>query len=88
MRKVTIFCTLFYLLFTFTANAQSERDSSFTIPADTLDESIGIALEQKADSAIKAEKPIKIKKKRDFHRMCLCHAMEQPDVPGLFPGLS
>jgi hypothetical protein len=66
MRKVTILCTLFNLLFTFTANAQSERDSSFTIPADTLDESIGIALEQKADSAIKAEKPIKIKKKRDW----------------------
>ena len=31
-----------------------------------MDESIGIALEQKADSAIKAEKPIKIKKKRDW----------------------
>lgn len=66
MRKVTILCTLFSLLFTFTANAQSERDSSFTIPADTLDESIGIAIEQKTDSALKAEKPIKIKKKRDW----------------------
>lgn len=66
MRKVTILCTLFSLLFTFTANAQSERDTSFTLPADTLDKSIGIAIEQKADSALKAEKPVKVKQKRDW----------------------
>ena len=73
MRKVFILFTLYSLLFSFPALAQSERKdsvvSAVTEVADTTSDNIGAAIAQQADSAINAEKPLKklkIKKKRDW----------------------
>ncbi len=73
MRKVFILFTLYSLLFSFPALAQSERKdsvvSAVTEVADTTSDNIGAAIAQQADSALYAEKPLKklkIKKKRDW----------------------
>lgn len=73
MRKVFILFTLYSLLFSFPALAQSERKdsvvSAVTEVADTTSDNIGAAIAQQADSALNAEKPLKklkIKKKRDW----------------------
>ena len=73
MRKVFILFTLYSLLFSFTAFAQSEGKDSIvsatTEVADTTSDNIGTKIAQQADSALNAEKPLKklkIKKKRDW----------------------
>ena len=73
MRKVFILFTLYSLLFSFPALAQSERKdsvvSAVTEVADTTSDNIGAAIAQQAESALNAEKPLKklkIKKKRDW----------------------
>ena len=73
MRKVFILFTLYSLLFSFPALAQSERKdsvvSAVTEVADTTSDNIGAAIAQQADSALNAEKPLKklkIKQKRDW----------------------
>ena len=73
MRKVFILFTLYSLLFSFPALAQSERKdsvvSAVTEVADTTSDNIGAAIAQQADSALNAEKPLKklkIKNKRDW----------------------
>ncbi len=73
MRKVFILFTLYSLLFSFPALAQSERKdsvvSAVTEVADTTSDNIGAAIAQQADSALDAEKPLKklkIKQKRDW----------------------
>ena len=63
MRKVFILFTLYSLLFSFPALAQSERKdsvvSAVTEVADTTSDNIGAAIAQQADSALDAEKPLK-----------------------------
>ena len=73
MRKVFILFTLYSLLFSFPAFAQSEGKDSIvsavTEIADTTSDNIGAAIAQQADSALDAEKPLKklkIKQKRDW----------------------
>ena len=73
MRKVFILFTLYSLLFSFPALAQSERKDSIvsaaTEIADTTSDNIGADIVQQADSALNAEKPLKklkIKQKRDW----------------------
>lgn len=75
MRKVLILFTLYSLLFSFPALAQSERKDSIvsaaTEFADTTSDNIGADIAQKADSALNAEKPLKklkIKQKRDWSK--------------------
>lgn len=72
MRKVFILFTLYSLLFSFPAFAQSEGKDSIvsaaTEVADTTSDNIGAEIAQQADSALNAEKPLKklkIKQKRD-----------------------
>lgn len=73
MRKVFILFTLYSLLFSFPALAQSERKDSIvsaaTEIADTTSDNISAEIAQQADSALDAEKPLKklkIKQKRDW----------------------
>ena len=73
MRKVFILFTLYSLLLSFPAHAQSERKDSIvsaaTEIADTTSDNIGADIVQQADSALNAEKPLKklkIKQKRDW----------------------
>ena len=73
MRKVTILLTLYSLLISFPAFAQSERKDSLvsvaTEVSDTLSDNIGAEIAQQADSAINADKSLKklkIKQKRDW----------------------
>ena len=73
MRKVFILFTLYSLLLSFPALAQSERKDSIvsaaTEIADTTSDNIGADIVQQADSALNAEKPLKklkIKQKRDW----------------------
>ena len=73
MRKVFILFTLYSILFSFPALAQSERKDSIvsaaTEIADTTSDNISAEIAQQADSALDAEKPLKklkIKQKRDW----------------------
>ena len=73
MRKVTILFTLYSLLISFPALAQSERKDSLvsvaTEVSDTLSDNIDAEIAQQADSAINADKSLKklkIKQKRDW----------------------
>lgn len=73
MRKVFILFTLYSLLFSFPALAQSERKDSIvsaaTEIADSTSDNISAEIAQQADSALDAEKPLKklkIKQKRDW----------------------
>lgn len=73
MRKVFILFTLYSLLFSFPALAQSERKDSIvsaaTEIADTTSDNISAEIAQQADSALDAEKPLKklkIKQKHDW----------------------
>ena len=63
MRKVTILLTLYSLLISFPALAQSERKDSLvsvaTEVSDTLSDNIGAEIAQQADSAINADKSLK-----------------------------